>query len=54
MNMPQDPVCNTKVKFSSEWKYLYKGRRYFFCSEKCLKNFKEKPEEYIDKTADGC
>ncbi len=44
--MPFDPVCGKKVK-KSELKYEYHGRIYYFCSDECLKKFKEKPTRYI-------
>ena len=41
-----DPVCKMKVdktKYSSE----YKGVKYYFCSQDCIKNFNTEPEKYI-------
>lgn len=47
-NKAQDPVCKMKVdknetKYSSE----YKGVKYYFCSQDCMKNFDKEPERYI-------
>ncbi|MCL4417096.1 MAG: YHS domain-containing protein [Patescibacteria group bacterium] len=43
-----DPVCKMKVdknktKYSSE----YKGEKYYFCSEDCLKKFDTEPKKYL-------
>lgn len=43
-----DPVCKmnvdkNKTKYSSE----YKDKKYYFCSEDCMKNFNEEPKKYI-------
>ena len=44
-----DPVCEMKVSPDAEYSYLHAGKRYFFCSERCLQKFKEHPEQYLDK-----
>jgi len=50
----KDPVCGMeteeKGKFDS---YQHDGEVYYFCSDHCLKKFKEEPESYIsgDKAA---
>ena len=43
-----DPVCKMEgnkndTKLSSE----YKGEKYYFCSQDCLKKFNEEPEKYV-------
>jgi Cu+-exporting ATPase len=45
-----DPVCGMKVK-TKEAKHTteYEGKTYAFCSEGCMKKFKENPEEYMKK-----
>ena len=47
-NKTQDPVCLMKVgKDENTLKYEYKGKTYYFCSENCKEQFKQKPEEYL-------
>ncbi len=48
--MPEiDPVCGMEVDpETAEFKTRYKGKKYYFCSESCLKNFKEDPEKYLN------
>jgi len=45
-----DPVCGMSVKTNSGIKTLFKGRSFYFCSERCKKKFDENPEEYTDLT----
>jgi len=44
-----DPVCNMVVSSDSEYYYEYDEKHYYFCSEHCLRKFKEHPEQYLDK-----
>jgi len=44
-----DPVCNMVVSSDSEYYYDYDEKHYYFCSEHCLRKFKEHPEQYLDK-----
>jgi len=44
-----DPVCRMLVSSDSEYHYDYAGKHYYFCSEHCLRKFKEHPEQYLDK-----
>ena len=47
-NKAQDPICLMKVeKDENTLKYEYKGKTYYFCSENCKEQFKQKPEEYL-------
>ncbi|MFX1490594.1 MAG: HAD-IC family P-type ATPase, partial [Promethearchaeota archaeon] len=44
-----DPVCGMKGR-AEEWiEYEYNSKKYYFCSENCLKEFKAKPERYVEK-----
>ncbi|MBI2854828.1 MAG: ATP-binding cassette domain-containing protein [Chloroflexi bacterium] len=49
-----DPVCGMKV---DEWTATYfathQGKRYFFCSQRCLERFQKDPEPYIKKLENG-
>ncbi len=45
----KDPVCNMDVDCrTSERKYVYKGKDYYFCADRCLEKFKADPESYLD------
>jgi len=44
-----DAVCRMLVSSDSEYHYDYAGKHYYFCSEHCLRKFKEHPEQYLDK-----
>lgn len=47
-NKTTDPVCLMKVKKDDNiLKYEYKGKTYYFCSENCKEQFKQKPKEYL-------
>lgn len=48
----EDPVCGMKIdKTKTEYKLKLGGRRYYFCSDSCMKRFRE---EYIsDQHQDG-
>ena len=47
-NKITDPVCLMKVsKDENTQKYEYKGETYYFCSENCKEQFRQKPEEYL-------
>ena len=44
-----DPVCGMKGR-AEEWiEHKYNGKKYYFCSENCIKDFKNNPEKYIEK-----
>ncbi|RLE66109.1 MAG: YHS domain-containing protein [Thermoprotei archaeon] len=46
--MPKDPVCGMEVdQAKTQFKSVYKGEIYYFCSSACKKEFESKPEEYI-------
>lgn len=42
-----DPVCGMRIEeASSEWSVVHKGRRYVFCSRRCLERFEAEPARY--------
>jgi len=54
MSLQTDPVCGMKVKPSkTQWKTLYKGKIYYFCSPQCKKEFEANPEEYLQHGPKG-
>ena len=43
-----DPVCGMSVdENSTNWKYEYQGKTYYFCAPGCLYQFKKNPEKYL-------
>lgn len=43
-----DPVCEMNLKpDQAPFNYKYKGETYYFCGQKCLNSFKEKPDKYL-------
>lgn len=50
--MKTDPVCGTKVdERDSEFQMQFAGKKYYFCSEECQKEFEERPEEFVETAA---
>ncbi len=46
--MAIDPVCKMQVdEKTAQFKSIYKGVSYFFCSKPCKKSFDEDPEKYL-------
>jgi len=43
-----EPVCGQKVEDDNGYDKLLKGHIYQFCSKKCLDEFDEKPDEFIN------
>jgi signal transduction histidine kinase len=43
----QDPVCGMLVSKDNDYPLSYKGRDYYFCSEKCKNLFEQEPELFI-------
>jgi len=41
----KDPVCGMTAK--EEFKYEYKGRVFYFCSELCRNEFRNSPDKYL-------
>ncbi|AHC51217.1 hypothetical protein SUSAZ_03980 [Sulfolobus acidocaldarius SUSAZ] len=51
--MQIDPVCGMEVKENSQYKSMYKGKIYYFCSPQCKKAFDKDPQEYLTKGPKG-
>jgi YHS domain-containing protein len=50
--MTTDPVCGMRVdERESEFRTQFAGKKYFFCSEECRKEFEDRPEEYLEVAA---
>lgn len=48
----KDPVCGMIVDpADSAGSHEYKGKTYHFCSEGCLEDFRNSPDEYLDEEA---
>jgi len=46
--MTKDPVCGMKIdEKQTKYKTRYKGKNYYFCSQRCKNDFDEKPEKYL-------
>ena len=43
----KDPVCGMEVEDSTPYKFMYKGKTYYFCSPMCMAEFKKRPDKYI-------
>ena len=49
MAKAKDPVCNMTIEESDAVATSdYKGKRYYFCSNDCKKEFDQNPEDYAD------
>jgi YHS domain-containing protein len=50
--MTSDPVCGIRVDESkAEYQTQFAGRKYFFCSEECRKEFEADPSDYVESVA---
>jgi YHS domain-containing protein len=50
--MTTDPVCGMRIEEKkSEAHTQFAGKRYFFCSEECRKEFEADPNEYVETAA---
>ena len=50
--MEIDPVCGMEVDpKTAEFKSIYHGKMYYFCSRGCKNDFEKDPEKYINPTA---
>ena len=48
-----DPVCGMSVRpASAAGSFEHKGETYYFCSTHCLQQFRENPEQFLNKTAE--
>ena len=45
----KDPVCGMTVTEESKYHEEFKGKTYFFCSDKCQSKFHSSPVQYIVK-----
>jgi Cu+-exporting ATPase len=43
-----DPVCGMKGKPEDWIEHKYKGKKYYFCNESCVVEFKKNPDKYIE------
>ena len=46
-----DPVCGMKVTDTSEHRHAYRGRYYYFCSDRCRTKFAADPAGYLNAAA---
>jgi P-type Cu+ transporter len=50
--MTTDPVCEMTIdERESEFQTQFAGKKYFFCSEECRKEFEDRPDEYLEIAA---
>jgi YHS domain-containing protein len=50
--MTTDPVCGMEVNDkNAEFQTQFAGKKYFFCSEECRKEFEQQPNEYVETAA---
>jgi len=51
--MTTDPVCGMRIdeKKNGEFQTQFAGRKYFFCSEDCRKEFEADPSGYVETAA---
>ena len=42
-----DPVCKMEVYPSYSIEHEYKGKKYYFCAQSCVEDFKLEPEKYL-------
>ena len=43
-----DPVCGMKGKPEDWIEHEYSGKKYYFCNQSCVVEFKKNPEKYIE------
>jgi len=50
----KDPVCGMSVDPSkAQYKTLYKGKVFYFCSKACKDEFEKRPEYYLEHGPQG-
>jgi len=50
--MTTDPVCGMKIdERRTEFQTQFAGKKYFFCSDECRKEFEADPNEYVETVA---
>lgn len=47
--LKKDPVCGTYIPEDTPYHLSHKGQPYFFCSETCLKTFKQRIAQKKEK-----
>ncbi|BDR91233.1 YHS domain-containing protein [Vulcanisaeta souniana] len=53
MSKAIDPVCGMEVDTSTQYKTIYKGKVYYFCSPMCKRAFEANPEYYLTHGPQG-
>ncbi|NOZ31035.1 MAG: YHS domain-containing protein [Crenarchaeota archaeon] len=48
-----DPVCGMEVETTTQYKTVYKGQVYYFCSRQCLEAFRKNPDYYLEHGPQG-
>jgi len=48
VDLARDPVCGKLVNPNTDLKVRFKGKDFFFCSDVCMRTFKDDPFPYID------
>ncbi|MCY0860132.1 MAG: YHS domain-containing protein [Sulfolobaceae archaeon] len=48
-----DPVCGMEVDENTQYKVMYKGKVYRFCSQQCMDAFRKDPELYLREGPKG-
>ena len=43
----KDPVCGMRVTSESKLISIYRGKNYYFCSESCVTQFQENPQQFV-------
>lgn len=43
----EDPVCGMQVRKKEAVTSTVKGKKYFFCSEECKRQFEQNPDKYL-------
>ena len=50
--MTKDPVCGMKVDENrAEFHTQFAGKKYYFCSDECRKEFEAEPDAYVEIVA---
>ncbi len=45
----KDPVCGGQAHENTPFKAEFRGKKYLFCSSKCLAQFDKNPSQYSKK-----
>jgi YHS domain-containing protein len=50
--MAKDPVCGMQVEENrAEFQSEFEGKKYFFCTDDCKKEFDAEPDAYVESAA---